>query len=80
MRRRNNMMTNKEIHIANWRNHGPVTIPAGLKVSKISYGNPTRFIYFVEEFDKVFNKRTQPIQYHDAKYYGLSVDVADVSE
>jgi len=25
------MTTNKEIHIENWRNHGPVTIPAGLR-------------------------------------------------
>lgn len=72
--------TNKEIRIENWRNHGPVTIPAGLKVSKVAYGNGPKYIYFVEEFGKVFDKKTEPIKHHDAEYYGLSVDAADVSE
>jgi hypothetical protein len=74
------MTTNKEIHIENWRGHGPVTIPAGLRVSKMSYGNEGKYIYFVEEFGRVFDKRTHPIENHDAEYYGLSVDPADVSE
>lgn len=74
------LKTNKEIHLANWRNHGPVTIPAGLRVSKMAYGNGVKHIYFVEEFGSVFNKRTEPIKNHDAEYYGLSVDESDVSD
>jgi hypothetical protein len=74
------LQTNKEIRLANWRNHGPVIIPAGLKVSKMSYGNGSQGVYFVEDFDKVFDRRTEPIQNHDAEHYGLSVDAVDVSE
>lgn len=73
-------VTKREVRIENWRNHGPVVIPAGLRVSKVSYGNQGKHIYFVEEFGKVFDAKTQPIQHHDAEYYGLSVDVDDVEE
>lgn len=74
------LITNKEIRIANWRGHGAVIVPAGAKVSKVSYGSEGKYIYFVEEFGKVFDPKTQVMQYHDAEYYGLSVDAADVSE
>jgi hypothetical protein len=74
------LVTNKEIRIPNWREHGAVIVPAGAKVSRVSYGSEGKHIYFVEEFGKVFDPKTQVMQYHDAEYYGLSVDEADVSE
>jgi hypothetical protein len=74
------LVTNKVIVLENWRGHGQVTISAGLKVARVSYGNGPKYIYFVEEYGKVFDKKTHPLQNHDAEYYGLSVDSADVSE
>lgn len=73
------MQTKREITLENWRGYGKVTIPAGLRVSKVSYGNGGKHIYFVEEFYKVFNAKTQPMQHHDAEFYGLSVDESDVT-
>jgi hypothetical protein len=74
------LVTNKQVRIENWRGHGAVTIPAGLKVARMSYGLGPKYIYFVEDYGKVFDKNTEPIKNHDAEYYGLSVDAADVSE
>lgn len=65
------MKTKREIRIENWRDHGPLVIPAGQPVVPTSHNQ-----FFVESFGSFLDRNS--MAYHDAKYYGIRVDAEDV--
>lgn len=75
------MKTKHEITLGDWRGYGPLTIPAGTRVSAVIREN--RFPgelpqCFVEDFGKLFPAAS--MQFHDATYYGIRVNAADCEE
>lgn len=75
------MKTKRDIVIADWRGHGPLTIPSGTRVSGViseprHHGQPEQC--FVEDFARLLPAKS--IELHDATYYGIRVDVADCEE
>lgn len=59
-------VTARPVRIENWRNHGPVDIPAGLTVSEGE-------THYVEEVGRVFNFGTHSDLFFEALRYGLPV-------
>lgn len=71
------MKTKREIVLADWRGYGPLTIPAGTRVSEKLASGPQDSVRqrFVENFAKLFPPNS--VQLHDATYYGIRVNEND---
>jgi len=60
-----------------FRDKYDIVIPAGQPVSKCPHSTAQ---YFVENFGSFINEVTQWSLYHDAKFYGIRVEAADVTQ
>lgn len=64
------MKTKREITM-DFRDHGPITIPKGTRVSPAGDGE-----FFAENFGTYLPKNS--IQMHDATYYGIRIKADEV--